>query len=84
MTTRAAQPSTKIYGPAARRKGLSPICQFTVLHQCIQPAHCVTGNAFVTLRPSLKTVQVIEANLLASAIASTLRCNASRQLQSMD
>ena len=30
------------------------------------------GNAFVRLRPSLRTIQAMEANLLASAIASTL------------
>jgi hypothetical protein len=45
---------------------------------------CVTGNAVVRLRPSLRTVQAIEANLLPSAIARTLRCNASEQLQSTD
>jgi hypothetical protein len=45
MTPRAAQPLTKRYGQAVRRKRFSSICRFTVLHQCVQPAG-ITGYAF--------------------------------------
>jgi hypothetical protein len=97
MTTRAAQPSTQMYGPAVRRKRLSSICRFYG-RASKYPAGgryrlCLDGPrarrhaqadrnviALVRLRPSLRTVQAMEANLLVSAIASRLRCIASWQL----
>ncbi len=70
MTMRSAQPSIQMYGRTSQEV-------FVDLSACglaskYPAGACVMGNAFVRLRPSFRTIQAMEANLLASAIASTL------------